>query len=94
VNKRAEGRKRSRREAVGKSVRGIDKEEQGDARFNAHLAGHSPLKLMGESGGYREVFDVAAVVQTAQLSIRMAAGAFKADVEYVYAMVCVRGATG
>jgi len=39
------------------------------------------LKLMGKVGGYRDVFDVAVAVQTAQLPIRMAAaGAFKADV--------------
>lgn len=36
---------------------------------------------MGRVGGYRDVFDVAVAVQTAQLPIRMAAaGAFKAGV--------------
>ena len=36
---------------------------------------------MGGVGGYRDVFDVAVAVQTAQLPIRMAAaGAFKASV--------------
>ena len=78
-----------------KSVRsGVDEGSRTrDRRFNTSLSlslslarararGRvSPLKLMGGVGGYRDVFDVAVAVQTAQLPIRMAAaGAFKAGV--------------
>jgi len=72
VNKRAEGRKRSPLTAGShreKCSRDRREGEAGGARFNAHLAEHFSIEINGRDGGYREVFDVAAAVQTAQLPI-------------------------
>lgn len=60
---------------------------RGAARFNATLVGAFSIEIdgvVGGGGGYRDVFDVAAAVQTAQLPIRMAAEAFKAGIGCVY----------
>lgn len=86
ANKRAEGRKRSLgQEAVpGEKVFAGRRESQGrERRFNARAGRVPALKLMGGVGveGYRDVFDIAVAIQTAQLPIRMAAArTFKAGI--------------
>lgn len=98
ANSKAEGRKRSPlpgQEAApgGKCSRVDERATEGERKdlMRVARAGVSPLKLMGGAGGYRDVFDVAVAVQTAQLPIQMAAaGTFKAAVSLgVYTLYSV-----
>lgn len=85
---------------MGKSVfegspRGGEKKGKGSARFNAHLAGHSPLKLMEESGIIVKYLTSWLLYKRRSYQYEWLPEHLKAVSSMgVYAGACVRGATG